>query len=48
MLYSERAEATLNCEKIKAVALAIVELCLAEGIYIFFFSGSQQKIPFNM
>ena len=27
-----RAEATLNSEKIKTVALAVIELCLSEGI----------------
>jgi len=30
--YGKRAEATLNCEKIKPVALAIIELCKSEGI----------------
>ena len=29
---TSRDEATLNSEKIKPVALSIVELCLAEGI----------------
>jgi len=29
---TSRAEATLNSEKIKPVALAIVELCESEGI----------------
>jgi len=29
---TSQAEAILNIEKIKLVALAIIELCLAEGI----------------
>jgi len=29
---TSRAEATLNSEKIKPIALAIVELCKSEGI----------------
>jgi len=29
---TSRAEATLNSEKIKPVALAVIELCLTEGI----------------
>jgi len=29
---TSRAEATLNSEKIKPVAVAVIELCLTEGI----------------
>jgi len=29
---TSRAEATLNNQKIKPVALAVIELCLTEGI----------------
>jgi len=29
---TSQAEATLNSEKIKPIALAIIELCLTEGI----------------
>jgi len=43
-----QAKATSNSEKIKPVALAIIELCLTEGINQ---SGSQavsqKKIPLN-
>ena len=31
--YAKRHEATLNSEKIKPVALVVIELCLSEGIY---------------
>ena len=39
-----QAEATLNSEKIKPVALAVIELCLTEGISQ---AVSQKKIPLN-
>ena len=32
MRYACRAEATLNSEKFKPAALAVIELCLSEGI----------------
>jgi len=36
---TSRAEATSNSDKTKLVVLAVIELCLAEGI--------EKKIPFN-
>ena len=41
---TSRAEATSNSEKIKPVALAIIELCLTEGISQ---AVSHKKIPLN-
>jgi len=45
---TSRAQATSNSEKIKPVALAIIKLCLTEGISQ---SGrqsvSEKKIPLN-
>ena len=41
---TSQAEATSNSEKIKPVALAVIELCLTEGISQ---SVSQKKIPLN-
>jgi len=41
---TSRAEVTSNSEKIKPVALAVVELCLTEGISQ---AVSQKKIPNN-
>ena len=47
-----QAEATSNSEKIKLVALAVIELCLSEGIIqsvsqLLTYLVSQQKIPSN-
>jgi len=39
---TSRAEVTLNSEKIKPVTLAIIDLCLTEGITV-----SQKTIPLN-
>jgi len=41
---TSQAEATSNSEKIKVLVLAIIELCLTEGISQ---SVSQKKIPSN-
>jgi len=41
---TSRAEATSNSEKIKPIALAVIELCLTKGISQ---SGSQKKILLN-
>ena len=41
---TSRAAATSNSKKIKPVALAVIELCLTEGISQ---SVSQKKIPLN-
>ena len=41
---TSRAEGTSNSEKIKPVALAVINLCLTEGISQ---AVSQKKIPLN-
>jgi len=46
---TSRAEATLNSEKIKPVAIAVIKLCLTEGIsQAVRQSVSHKKIPWQL